>query len=669
MVSSIRGGGILRELPLTSTHSYCNSILQCLYHSAPFREQIMRYPTRLSTVQLQSTPNGLPRLRLNTSAVPNGVCSSLSPTRKTDGTSTANSPARKSINAPMSPGVGGIREEKPDSSDYKKKQAMLTGPILTLDQDDSESWGMSSSLLSSLKGIFDSMAAHPSRTGVVSPQHFLETLKRENEMFRTPMHQDAHEFFNLLLNEVMTGVEANSKKPDSNEVGIGLGLSTTMTKSTTNVTTEHSKVEVMAQPESSARWVHELFEGTLTSETKCLTCETTSFRDEAFLDLSVDLEHNSSVTACLRKFSEEEMLCERNKFHCDSCGGLQEAEKRMKIKRLPRILALHLKRFKYTEDQQRLQKLFHRVVYPNHLRLFNTTDDAEDPDKLYELYAVVVHIGGGPYHGHYVSVIKTPDKGWLVFDDELVEPVYKNFVRKFYGDGTGLAVAYVLFYQETTVEAVEREQEAEVMAKTRTADSGGLHHLQSTKTAPATPLTFPSSGLSAGGSSTFSIPEIPPMKGHPNGTPLSLTTTTTNTTDTTNTTSSSPASVTTVLNDSHYPIPIYKPELSLPQNPAAVLVPSVPIDQPSPPPLLSSPAAAAASQQSQRYSPPLQQPQQQSSYQSALQGSLGRATSGYRSMRNKIPNPFSSSKDKQGKDGKNPKDMGKEKEKNKIGKW
>ncbi|KAG6995474.1 ubiquitin carboxyl-terminal hydrolase creB [Physcia stellaris] len=209
------------------------------------------------------------------------------------------------------------------------------------------------------------------------------------------------------------------------------------------------------------RWVHDLFEGTLTSETKCLTCENVSQRDEAFLDLSVDLTQHSSVTACLRNFSEEEMLCERNKFHCDVCGGLQEAEKRMKIKRLPRILALHLKRFKYTEDLQRLQKLFHKVVYPYHLRLFNTTDDAEDPDRLYELYAVVVHIGGGPYHGHYVSVIKTQDRGWLLFDDESVEPVDKEYVRNFFGDASKLACAYVLFYQHTTTEAVKREQETE----------------------------------------------------------------------------------------------------------------------------------------------------------------------------------------------------------------
>lgn len=74
--------------------------------------------------------------------------------------------------------------------------------------------------------------------------------------------------------------------------------------------------------------VHRLFEGVLTSETRCLTCETVSSRDESFLDLSIDIEQNSSVTACLRQFSASEMLCQKNKFFCDSCCDLQEAEKR-----------------------------------------------------------------------------------------------------------------------------------------------------------------------------------------------------------------------------------------------------------------------------------------------------------------------------------------------------
>lgn len=65
----------------------------------------------------------------------------------------------------------------------------------------------------------------------------------------------------------------------------------------------------------------------------------------------------------------------------------------MKIKRLPNILALHLKRFKYQESLGRYTKLFYRVPFPLELRLPNTSDDAENPDRLYELFAMIVHIG------------------------------------------------------------------------------------------------------------------------------------------------------------------------------------------------------------------------------------------------------------------------------------
>ncbi len=66
---------------------------------------------------------------------------------------------------------------------------------------------------------------------------------------------------------------------------------------------------------------------------------------------------------------------------------------RMKIKKLPNVLALHLKRFKFQEDVAKYIKLAYRVAFPMELRLFNTVDDAEDPDRLYELFAIVVHIG------------------------------------------------------------------------------------------------------------------------------------------------------------------------------------------------------------------------------------------------------------------------------------
>lgn len=458
---------------LTLYPSYCNSILQCLYYSSAFRKSVINFPKRtpIETLEAALSKN------LKYQSVETFLEAEAAAAK-------ARAAAEKTV--PRSPGAPPNQPQKPedkDSPEYKKKVALQTLPLLDV-KDNSASYGMNESLFTSLKDIFESVVASQSKFGVIRPQHFLDVLRRDHEMFRSAMHQDAHEFLNLLLNEVVANVEsiAASQPPAPTEPTTEAGDSE-QTATVADSTTSTVVSSPGSETPNTSRWVHELFEGTLTSETQCLTCENVSQRDEVFFDLSVDLEQHSSVTSCLRKFSAEEMLCERNKFHCDNCGGLQEAEKRMKIKRLPRILALHLKRFKYTEDLQRLQKLFHRVVYPYHLRLFNTTDDAEDADRLYELYAVVVHIGGGPHHGHYVSIIKTEDHGWLLFDDEMVEPVDKSYVRNFFGDRPGLACAYVLFYQETTLEAVQRELEQDGIGPETTSTVG-----DTVNGVPTTPL-------------------------------------------------------------------------------------------------------------------------------------------------------------------------------------
>ena len=71
-----------------------------------------------------------------------------------------------------------------------------------------------------------------------------------------------------------------------------------------------------------------MFEGQLTNETKCLNCESVTNRDESFLDLSVDIDQHTSLSTCLRQFSKSEVLRHKNKFFCDTCNSLQEAEKK-----------------------------------------------------------------------------------------------------------------------------------------------------------------------------------------------------------------------------------------------------------------------------------------------------------------------------------------------------
>ncbi len=98
----------------------------------------------------------------------------------------------------------------------------------------------------------------------------------------------------------------------------------------------------------------------------------------------------------------------------------------MRVKKLPQILALHLKRFKYVEQLNRYTKLSYRVLFPLELRLFNVSDDAVNGDRLYDLVAVVVHCGSTPNRGHYITVVKSHGF-WLLFDDDIVDvSVYRG---------------------------------------------------------------------------------------------------------------------------------------------------------------------------------------------------------------------------------------------------
>uniref|UniRef100_A0A3P8ZIR6 Ubiquitin carboxyl-terminal hydrolase 46 n=1 Tax=Esox lucius TaxID=8010 RepID=A0A3P8ZIR6_ESOLU len=262
-------------------------------------------------------------------------------------------------------------------------------------------------LLTCLADLFHSIATQKKKVGVIPPKKFISRLRKENDLFDNYMQQDAHEFLNYLLNTVADILQEEKKQEKQNGRLKNNGTAVTADTEPENKTIEPT-------------WVHDIFQGTLTNETRCLNCETVSSKDEDFLDLSVDVEQNTSITHCLRDFSNTETLCSEYKYYCETCCSKQEAQKRMRVKKLPMILALHLKRFKYMEQLHRYTKLSYRVVFPLELRLFNTSGDAVNLDRMYDLVAVVVHCGSGPNRGHYITIVKSHGF-WLLFDDDIVE--------------------------------------------------------------------------------------------------------------------------------------------------------------------------------------------------------------------------------------------------------
>ncbi|PKA51498.1 Ubiquitin carboxyl-terminal hydrolase 3 [Apostasia shenzhenica] len=277
------------------------------------------------------------------------------------------------------------------------------------------------------------------KTGVIAPKRFVQRLKKQNELFRSYMHQDAHEFLNFLLNELVDILEK-----EANTAKDSLGTLTQSGMISNGPINPHANG---VHKEPLITWVHRSFQGILTNETRCLRCETVTARDEIFFDLSVDIEQNSSLTSCLKNFSSTETLNAEDKFFCDKCCSLQEAQKRMKIKKPPNVLVIHFKRFKYIEQLGRYKKLSYRVVFPLELKLINTVENA---DTEYSLFAVVVHVGSGPNHGHYVSLVKSHNH-WLLFDDENVDIMDESTVQTFFGSAqeytNNTDHGYILFYE------------------------------------------------------------------------------------------------------------------------------------------------------------------------------------------------------------------------------
>ncbi|CAL8241369.1 unnamed protein product [Merluccius merluccius] len=314
------------------------------------------------------------------------------------------------------------------------------------------------SLLTCLADLFNSIATQKKKVGVIPPKKFISRLRKENELFDNYMQQDAHEFLNYLLNTIADLLQ-EEKTPEQqthngkllhNGGAGGVGGGGDAGGDVGGGGGGGGGGSSGGTKEAQRTWVHEIFQGTLTNETRCLNCEAVSSKDEDFLDLSVDVEQNTSITHCLRGFSNTETLCSEYKYYCEQCRSKQEAQKRMRVKKLPMILALHLKRFKYMDQLHRYTKLSYRVVFPLELRLFNTSGDATNPDRMYDLVAVVVHCGSGPNRGHYITIVKSHGF-WLLFDDDIVEKIDAQAIEEFYGLTSDISKnsesGYILFYQ------------------------------------------------------------------------------------------------------------------------------------------------------------------------------------------------------------------------------
>lgn len=184
------------------------------------------------------------------------------------------------------------------------------------------------------------------------------------------------------------------------------------------------------------------------------------------------------LTEMLAKFTETEAL-EGNIYACDHCNAarrrtssksvyLTEAQKQLMVHKLPQVLRLHLKRFRWSGRNHR-EKIGVHVTFDQLLNMEpyccrepsprgvpcsspsspSSTGSPRPKHFLYDLSAVVMHHGKGFGSGHYTSYCYNTEGGfWVHCNDSKLNVCSVEEVCR--------AQAYILFYTQRVTQDKDR---------------------------------------------------------------------------------------------------------------------------------------------------------------------------------------------------------------------
>ena len=186
--------------------------------------------------------------------------------------------------------------------------------------------------------------------------------------------------------------------------------------------------------------------------------EQTSRIEETYYHLGIDIEQNTSLYYCLKEYIGKEQLRRGNKFYCDRCNALQEAEKKVILETLPKIVIIQLKRFQMICDKNKVEfrKLSSFVHIPLTMDFSMLLEKGKESQKtLYSLRSIVVHAGSRGEYGHYVTLVKNQENDyWIKFNDEKWSLIEEEMIEMYFGnpDETNKKntseSAYLLFYEQ-----------------------------------------------------------------------------------------------------------------------------------------------------------------------------------------------------------------------------
>jgi len=344
----------------------------------------------------------------------------------------------------------------------------------TSNNDDPTEQELVADVIETLHVLFKALCAGDSGGEQIQPSSLLHSIGRLSPLFEGNQQQDAHELLVTLLNtlqdvelpslppqngttvgdgrhiagldggHVSEGKKLSKKKSSKNflqTVNGGSSNSTSSLYSSNSTSTSsipgHSagleqngignlKISDLSSSSETptgttstthrVNFVKEDFVGKSTMKTRCLECETSTFRSETFTNIDIPVHVDDEEDENRSNFFQAQILASEtvrdgNKYWCSECSRLNEARRTVQYENLPNVLVLQLKRFTTTGTKY-LSKITDFIPTPFTMDCFcvECRESRGPPaDHKYQLYAVILHLGASLASGHYIAYVRAGD--------------------------------------------------------------------------------------------------------------------------------------------------------------------------------------------------------------------------------------------------------------------
>jgi len=186
-----------------------------------------------------------------------------------------------------------------------------------------------------------------------------------------------------------------------------------------------------------------------------MRCGFRSLKFDSFMYLNIpipDERNRRTVTLqdCLEEFTKEELLDDDQRWYCPQCKKHRQISKKIDIWKVPGILVINLKRFRY--NRQKRGKIRQLVDFPlEDVDFSGYTVGPQKERPTYDVFGIINH-EGSLHSGHYTALSKSKElNSWIHFND--------SRMRQVTGDPSKIVTeaAYVLFLSKNSMESYRRQ--------------------------------------------------------------------------------------------------------------------------------------------------------------------------------------------------------------------